>query len=59
SISMDTGVYEYLNRLTLKDYGATFEELSNHYFAWIVACPEDFQAWVEQNMMERGTDNDN
>ena len=52
-------MYDYLNRIALKDYGVSLEELTNNYFAWIDACPEEFQAWVAQNMMERGTENDN
>ena len=59
SLSLETEVYDYLNRIALKDYGVSLEELTNNYFAWIDACPEEFQAWVAQNMMERGTENDN
>jgi hypothetical protein len=59
SLSLETEVYDYLNRFALKDYGVSLEELTNNYFAWIAACPEEFREWVEQNIMERGTKNDN
>ena len=59
SLSMETEVYDYLARIAMKDYGVTIEELMNNYLVWMAACPEEFRAWVEQNMMERGTENDN
>jgi hypothetical protein len=59
SLSMETEVYDYLARIAMKDYGVTLEELMNNYLVWMAACPEEFRAWVEQNMMERGTENDN
>ena len=59
SLSMEAEVYDYLARIAMKDYGVTLEELMNNYLVWIAACPEEFRAWVEQNMMESGTENDN
>ena len=59
SLSMETEVYDYLARIAMKDYGVTLEELLNNYLVWMAACPEEFRAWVEQNMMERGNENDN
>ena len=59
SLLLETEVYDYLNQLALKDYGVSLEELTNNYFTWIAACPEEFREWVEQNDMERGKKNDN
>ncbi len=59
SFSMEAEIYEYINRFSLKEYGHTLEELTTYYFEWIAACPEEFRAWLEHNMMGRGTENDN
>lgn len=60
SLSLETEVYDYLNRFALKNYGVSLEELTNKFFAWITARPEEFRKWVEQkNIMERGAENDN
>ena len=59
SLSMESEVYDFLNRITLKDYGITLENLTSYFFEWIVACPDEFKAWVEESMMDKGAENDN
>ena len=58
SLSMESEVYDFLNRITLKDYGITLENLTSYFFEWIVACPDEFKAWVEESMMDKGAEND-
>ena len=59
SLSLDTEVYDYLNRFALKNYGVSLEELTNKFFEWIAACPEEFKIWIEESVMEKGAENDN
>ena len=59
SLSMESEVYDFLNRNTLKDYGITLEKLTSHFFEWIAACPEEIKLWVEESVMEKGAENDN
>ena len=59
SLSMESEVYDFLNRITLKDYGITLEKLTSYFFEWIAACPEEFKLWVEESVMEKGAENDN
>ena len=58
SLSMESEVYDFLNRITLKDYGITLENLTSYFFEWIAACPDEFKAWVEESMMDKGAEND-
>ena len=58
-LSMESEVYDFLNRNTLKDYGITLEKLTSYFFEWIAACPEEFKIWIEESVMEKGAENDN
>ena len=57
-LSMESEVYDFLNRNTLKDFGITLERLTSYFFEWIAACPDEFKAWVEESMMDKGAEND-
>lgn len=59
SLSMESEVYDFLNRNTLKDFGITLEKLTSYYFEWIAACPEEFKIWIEESVKEKETENDN
>ena len=59
SLSMESEVYDFLNRITLKDYGITLEKLTSYFFEWIAACPEEFKIWIDESVMEKGAENDN
>ena len=59
SLSMESEVYDFLNRNTLKDFGITLEKLTSYFFEWIAACPEEFKIWIEESVKEKGTENDN
>ena len=59
SLSMESEVYDFLNRNTLKDFGITLEKLTSYYFEWIAACPEEFKIWIEESVEEKETENDN
>ena len=59
SLSMESEAYDFLNRITLKDYGITLEKLTSYFFEWIAACPEEFKIWIEESVKEKGTGNDN
>lgn len=59
SLSMESEVYDFLNRNTLKDFGITLEKLTSYFFEWIAACPEEFKIWIEESVMEKGAENDN
>ena len=59
SLSMESEVYDFLNRIILKDYGITLENLTAYFFEWIVACPDEFKTWMEESMMDKGAENDN
>ncbi|WP_027437114.1 hypothetical protein [Lachnospira multipara] len=59
SLSMESEVYDFLNRNTLKDFGITLENLTSYFFERIVACPDEFKAWVEESMIDKGAENDN
>lgn len=58
-LSMESEVYDFLNRNTLKDFGITLEKLTSCFFEWIAACPEEFKIWIEESVMEKGAENDN
>lgn len=58
SLSMESEVYDFLNRIILEDYGIALENLTAYFFEWIVACPDEFKAWVEESMMDKGAEND-
>ena len=58
-LSMESEAYDFLNRITLKDYGITLEKLTSYFFEWIAACPEEFMIWIEESVMENGAGNDN
>ncbi len=58
-LSMESEVYDFLNRNTLKDFGITLEKLTSYFFEWIATCPEEFKLWVEESVMEKGAENDN
>ena len=58
-LSMESEVYDFLNRNTLKDFGITLEKLTSYFFEWIAACPEEFKIWIEESVMEKGAENDN
>ena len=58
SLSMEAEVFEYLNRLALKDYGITLDKLTSYFFEWMVACPEEFKIWIKENRREWKTEND-
>ena len=55
---MESEVYDFLNRNTLKDFGITLEKLTSYFFEWIAACPEEFKIWIEECVKEKGTEND-
>lgn len=57
SLSMESEVYDFLNRNTLKDFGITFEKLTSYFFEWIAACPEEFKIWIEESVKENENDN--
>ncbi len=57
-LSMESEAYDFLNRITLKDYGITLEKLTSYFFEWIAACPEEFKIWIEESVKEKGTEND-
>ena len=57
-LSMESEVYDFLNRNTLKDFGITLEKLTSYFFEWIAACPEEFKIWIEESVKEKGTEND-
>ena len=57
-LSMEREAYDFLNRITLKDYGITLEKLTSYFFEWIAACPEEFKMWIEEGVMEKGAGND-
>lgn len=59
SLSMESEVYDFLNRNTLKDFGITLEKLTSYFFEWIAACPEEFKIWIEESVKEKETENDN
>ena len=59
SLSMESEVYDFLNRNTLKDFGITLEKLTSYFFEWIAACPEEFKIWIDESVMEKGAENDN
>ena len=59
SLSMESEVYDFLNRIILEDCGITLENLTSYFFEWIVACPDEFKAWMEESMMDKGAENDN
>ena len=59
SLSMDSEVYDFLNRNTLKDFGITLEKLTSYFFEWIAACQEEFKIWIDESVMEKGAENDN
>ena len=59
SLSMESEVYDFLNRITLKDYGITLEKFTSYFFEWIAACPEEFKLWIEESVMDKGAENDN
>lgn len=59
SLSMESEVYDFLNRNTLKDFGITLENLTSYFFEWITACPEEFKIWIEESVKEKETENDN
>ena len=59
SLSMESEVYDFLNRIILEDYGITLEKLTSYFFEWIAACPEEFKIWREESVMEKGAENDN
>ncbi len=56
--NMESEVYDFLNRIILEDYGITLENLTSYFFEWIAACPDEFKAWVEESMMDKGAEND-
>ncbi len=58
-LSMESEVYDFLNRNTLKDFGITLEKLTFYFFEWIATCPEEFKIWIEESVMEKGAENDN
>ena len=58
SLSMESEVYDFLNRITLKDYRITLEKLTSYFFEWIAACPEEFKILIEESVKEKGTEND-
>ena len=58
SLSMESEVYDFLNRIILEDYGITLENLTSYFFEWIAACPDEFKAWVEESMIDKGAEND-
>ena len=58
-LSMESEVYDFLNRNILKDFGITLERLTSYFFEWIVACPEEFKIWIGESVMEKGAENDN
>ena len=57
-LSMESEVYDFLNRNTLKDFGITLVNLTSYFFEWIAACPDEFQAWLEESMVDKGAEND-
>lgn len=58
SLSMESEVYDFLNRIILEDYGITLENLTYYFFEWIAACPDEFKSWVEESMIDKGAEND-
>ena len=58
-LSMESEVYDFLNRIILEDYGITLEKLTSYFFEWIAACPEEFKIWIEESVKEKETENDN
>ena len=55
--SADPAMYsEYLDFLNGR--AITLENLTSYFFEWIAACPDEFKAWVEESMMDKGAEND-
>ena len=44
SLSMESVVYDFLNRIILEDYGITLENLTSYFFEWIAARPDELKA---------------
>jgi len=58
-ITIDTDIYENLNRITLDVYDKSLEKMMTEYFEWIASNPEEFKSWVGKCNSESGEWNDN